>query len=97
MQEKTPTNATETFTPETANGTRPHTPIANTNGRQKNFSNTSYRLQHVDKQMKDVTKGELQFWIGPVPNQASVPLNENMNLELLELCSARVPIPCTAT
>ena len=54
--------------------------------------NALYRPQHVDKQMKDVFNGELQFGIGRVPNHASVPLNGDMSLEQFEHCSARVPI-----
>ena len=46
----------------------------------------------MDKQLKDVFNGDLQFAISCVPNRSSVPLNRLMNLEQFEHCSARVPI-----
>ena len=64
MQGKTPTDSAETSTTKITNRIRPHAPINNTNGRINNFYNTSYRPQHVDKQMKDVIKRELQFGTG---------------------------------
>ena len=51
-----------------------------------------FRSQHVEKQMKDVTKGELQFGIICVPNRASVSPNEKMNWAQFEPRSARLPI-----
>ena len=39
-KKKTPTAWAETSTTKIANGTRPHTPITNTNGRNNNFSTT---------------------------------------------------------
>ena len=93
MQEETPTDWAETSTPELVNGTGPHThAITNTNRRNENFFNTLYRLQHVDKQIKDVMNGQLQFGINREPNPASVPLNKKLNLEQLQRCSAAVPI-----
>ena len=95
MQEETPTDWAETSTSKIVKGTRPHTTITNTNGQNNNFYNTLYRSQHVDKQKKDVINGELQVGITRVPNQASVKLNKDVNLEKLEHCSARVLIqPC---
>ena len=44
----------------------------------------------MKKALKDVINGELQFGISCVPNGANIPLNEDMNLEIFELCSARV-------
>ena len=89
---KKPIDWAEISTRELAKGTRPHTPISNTNGRTINLYNTSCRPQHVDKQVEDVTKGELQFGKSRVPDWANVPLNEDMNLEQFEHCSARVAI-----
>ena len=66
--------------------------ITKTTGQNNNFYNTLYRPQQVDKQRKDVSNGELQFRTSPVPNQASVLQNGDMNLEQSEHCSARVPI-----
>ena len=40
--------------------------------------------------MKDVIDGELHLGKGRVPNQASVPLNGDLKLELFEHCSASV-------
>ena len=85
---KKPIDWAEISTRELAKGTRPHTPISNTNGRTINLYNTSCRPQQVE----DVTKGELQFGKSRVPNWANVPLKEDMNLEQFEHCSARVPI-----
>ena len=42
--------------------------------------------------MKDGLNGELQFGMSRLRNRASVPLKEDMNLEQLEHCSARVLI-----
>ena len=84
--------SSETSTPEKANGTRPHSPIKITNGRNNNLYNTLYQSQHVDKQMKDLIIGKLQFGIRRIRNQATVPLNKGMNLVHFEHSSARVPI-----
>ena len=94
MQEKTPTVWAETSTTEITNGTRTHAPISNTpiSGRNSNFYDTLYRPQHVDKQMKVVFIGELQFGRSRVPNGSSVLLNGNTNLKQFWHWSARVPI-----
>ena len=59
---------------------------------QKNFYNSLYQPQHVDKQIEDVFDGELQFGVSRVPIQASLPLNGDMNMEHFEHWGGPVPI-----
>ena len=74
------------------NKTSSHKPITKRNGRKNNYYNTLSLRQHVDEQTKDVSNSKLKFGISRVPKSASVPLNENSNLEKFEYCSKRVPI-----
>ena len=54
VQKETATDWAETYTHKIVNGTRPHSPIANTISRKDNFYNSLYRLQHVGNQKQDV-------------------------------------------
>ena len=98
MQEESPTGWADSSIPKIANGTRPRTPIVNTNGRNKNFYKTLYRSQHVDNEMRDVINGQLQFGISRVLNQAIVPLNWEIILEQFQHCMCARPVSakCTA-
>ena len=90
MQEITPSDWAETSTTERVNGTRPHTLITNTSGRNSNLYNTFYQLQHVNKEMKDVIFGELQIGISRILRQASGPLNKIMKLEQSEVRASQL-------